>query len=101
MVIQFTKLLSKSLYWAFRRLYAQHSNTIKKYSATMADTMEIVPNEGIFAFPPLPGVAPLVHMPGAGDGQNWPSATEGSADEATTPNPPQHILVPQASSAIL
>ena len=66
----------------------------------MADAMEIVPNEGIPALPSLPGIAPLVHMPGAGDGQNWPSATEGSADAATTPTPPQRILVPQASSEI-
>ena len=47
----------------------------------MADAMEIVPNEGIPALPPLPGVAPLVHMPGAGDGQ---------ANAATTPTPPTH-----------
>ena len=54
----------------------------------MDDAMEIVPNEGIPALPPLPGVAPLVHVPGAGDGQNWPSATEGLVDAATTPPPP-------------
>ena len=58
----------------------------------MANAMEIVPNEGILALPPLPGVAPLVHMPGAGDGQNWPSATEGSADTATTPTPPPNAF---------
>jgi hypothetical protein len=39
-------------------------------------------------------------MPGAGDGQNWPSGTEGSANTATTPTHPQRILVQQASSAI-
>ena len=54
----------------------------------MADAMEIVPNKGIPALPPLPGITPFVHVPGAGDGQNWPSATEESADAATTPTPP-------------
>ena len=59
----------------------------------MADAMDIFPNEGILALPPLPGVTPLVHMPGAGDAQHWPSATEGSADTATTPTPPNaHLL---------
>ena len=42
----------------------------------MADAMEIVPNEGIPALTPLSDVAPVVHMPGVGDGQNWPSASE-------------------------
>ncbi len=55
----------------------------------MANAMEIGPNEGIPAPPPLPGVAPVVHMPGKGDGQNWPSSSEGSADAvAKTPTPP-------------
>ena len=45
----------------------------------MADAMEIIPNDVIPTLPPLPDVAPLVHMPGAGDGQNWPSETEGSS----------------------
>ena len=57
----------------------------------MADVMEIAPNEGMPALPPLPRVAPVVHAPGEGVGQNWPSATEGSADTATTPTPPNAV----------
>jgi hypothetical protein len=49
-VIRFTKLLSKSLYWALCGLYTQHSATIKKNTETMADAMEIAPNE----CPPTP-----------------------------------------------
>ena len=82
-------------------LYAQHSTTIKKHSATMANAMEIVPNEGIPALPPLQPVAPVVHMPDEGDGQNRPSASDVSAIGAsTTPTPPQRILV-QADCTVL
>jgi hypothetical protein len=59
----------------------------------MADAMEIIPNEGIPALPPLQPVAPVVHMPDEGDGQNRPSGA------STTPTPPQQILV-QVDSAV-
>jgi len=66
----------------------------------MANTMETARNEGIPAFPPLQPVAPVVHMPDEGDGQNRPSAGDVSAIGAsTTPTPPQRILV-QAGSAV-
>ena len=69
-------------------LYAPRPLTKKKHSATMADAMEIVPNEGIPALPPLPRVAPVLHAPGEGDGQNWPSASAGIAvAEVVTPQP--------------
>ena len=38
----------------------------------MADVMEITPNEGMPALPPLQRITPVVHTPGEGDGQNWP-----------------------------
>ena len=67
----------------------------------MADAMEIVPNEGIPALPPLQPVAPVVHMPDEGDGQNRPSASDVSAIGAsTTPTPPQRILM-LVDSAVL
>ena len=67
----------------------------------MADAMEITPNYTIPALPPLPGVAPLVHAPRAGDGQFWPLGITGTAVAvATAPQPPQRILLP-AGSAIL
>ncbi len=54
----------------------------------MADTTEIAPNDTISALPPLPGVAPLVHAPRAGDGQIWPLASAGIAVAvAATPQP--------------
>ena len=66
----------------------------------MADAMETARNEGIPALPPLPDVAPVVHMPGEGDGQNRQSASDVSPIGAsTTPTPPQRILV-QAGSAV-
>ena len=66
----------------------------------MADAMETTRNEGIPALPPLQRVAPVVHMPDEGDGQNRPSASDVSAIGAsTTPTPPQRILV-QAGSAV-
>ncbi len=43
--------------------------TLSQQLTTMADTMEIAPNDTIPVLPPLPGVAPLVHAPRAGDGQ--------------------------------
>ncbi len=62
--------------------------------------MEIAPNEGIPSFPPLPSVAPVIHAPGEGDGQNRPSASAGMAvTVASTPTPPRRILV-QAGSAV-
>jgi hypothetical protein len=67
----------------------------------MADTMEITLNKGTTALSTPQRVAPVVHMPGEGDGQNWPSASEASAIKAfTTPKLPQQILV-QTSSAVL
>jgi len=66
----------------------------------MADAMETATNEGIPALPPLQRVAPVVHMPDEGDGQNRPSASDVSATGvSTTPPPPQRILV-QAGSAV-
>ena len=65
----------------------------------MADTTEIAPNDTIPALPPLPGVAPLVHAPRAGDGQIWPLASAGIAvAQALTPQPPQRILLPAGSA---
>ena len=66
----------------------------------MADAMETTRNEGIPALPPLQRVAPVVHMPDEGDGQNRLSASDVSAIGASsTPTPPQRILV-QAGSAV-
>ena len=54
----------------------------------MADTTEIAPNDTIPALSPLPGVAPLVHAPHVGDGQNWPIGSAGTAvAQALTPQP--------------
>jgi hypothetical protein len=65
----------------------------------MADTTEIAPNDTIPALPPLPGVAPLVHAPCAGDGQIWPLTSAGIAvAQALTPQPPQRILLPAGSA---
>ena len=59
----------------------------------MADAMEIAPNEGMPALPPLPRVAPVVHAPGKGVGRNWPLASAGIADAvATTPQPRDAFL---------
>jgi len=67
----------------------------------MADAMETARKEGIPALPPFQTVAPVVHMPDEGDGQNRPSTSDMSAIEAsTTPTPPQRILV-QADSTVL
>jgi hypothetical protein len=72
----------------------------KTHPQTMADTMETARNEGIRALSPLQRVAPVVHMPDEGDGQNRPSASDVSAIGAsTTPTPPRRILV-QAVSVI-
>jgi hypothetical protein len=66
----------------------------------MADAMKAARNKGIPALPPLQPVAPVIHMPDEGDGQNKPSASDVSAIGAsTTPTPPQRILV-QADSAV-
>jgi hypothetical protein len=46
---------------------------------TMANVMEITPNDTIPPLPSFPGAAPLVHIPGAGDGKNWPLASAGIA----------------------
>ncbi len=45
----------------------------------MAEAMEIAPNEGMPALPPLSPVAPVVHAPGKGVGQNWLLASAGIA----------------------
>ena len=39
--------------------------------------MEIAPNKGMHALPPTRRIAPVVHAPGEGDGQNWPLASAG------------------------
>ncbi len=68
----------------------------------MADTTGITPNDTISALPPLPGVAPLVHAPRAGDGKIWLLVSAGTAvAQALTPQPPQRILILPAGSAIL
>ncbi len=61
----------------------------KTHTGTMADTMETARNEGIPDLPPLQPIAPVVHMPDEGDGQNRPSASDVSVIGAsTTPTPP-------------
>ncbi len=45
----------------------------------MANAMEIASNEGIPALPPLLRIAPVIHAPGEGDGQNWLLASAGIA----------------------
>ena len=56
----------------------------------MADVMEIAPNDTIPPLPPLPGAAPLVHIPGVGDGKNWLLASAGIAVAVVaTPQPQQ------------
>ena len=65
----------------------------------MADTAYIITNNTIPALPPLPGVVALVHAPRAGDGQFWPLGITGTAVAvATTPQPPQRILLPAGSA---
>jgi hypothetical protein len=57
----------------------------------MADVMEISPNDTILPLPPLPGAAPLVYIPGAGDGKNLPLASAGIAVvKVAAPQPWQH-----------
>jgi hypothetical protein len=59
----------------------------------MADAMEIAPNEGMLALPPLRHVAPVVHAPGKGDGQNWPLVSAGIVvAAAATLQPRQRIF---------
>jgi len=66
----------------------------------MADAMETARNKGIPALPPFQHIAPVLHIPDEGDGQNRPSASDVSAIGAsTTPTPPRRILV-QAGSAV-
>jgi hypothetical protein len=52
--------------------------------------MEIMSNEGMPTLSTPQRVAPVKHMPGEGDGQNWPSASEASAIGASPQlqNPP-------------
>jgi hypothetical protein len=50
--------------------------------------MEIAPNSTIPPLPPLPSAAPLVHIPGMGDGKIWPLASAGIAvTMVATPQP--------------
>jgi hypothetical protein len=57
------------------------------------DAMEIAPNEGMPALPPLPRVAPYVHAPGERVGQNWLLASAGIAVAvAATPQPRDAFL---------
>jgi hypothetical protein len=60
----------------------------------MADITEIGPNNTIPPLPPLPGAAPLVHIPGTGDGKNWPLASAGIAATAVATRPTVCILIP-------
>jgi len=65
----------------------------QKQSETIADAMEIAPNEGMPALPPLLPIAPVVHAPGEGVGQNWPLASAGIAVAvAATPQPRDTFL---------
>jgi hypothetical protein len=65
----------------------------QKHSKTMTDAMEIAPNEGMPALPPLPCVTPVVHAPGEGVGQNWPLTSAGIAvTVAATPQPRDEFL---------
>jgi len=65
----------------------------QKQSETMADVMEIAPTEGMPALPPLLPVAPVVHAPGKGVGQNLLLASAGIATAvATTPQPRNTFL---------
>jgi hypothetical protein len=55
--------------------------------------MEIAPNGGMLALPPLPRVIPYVHAPGEGVGQNWPLGSAGIAIAvAATPQPRDAFL---------
>jgi hypothetical protein len=60
----------------------------------MTDAMEIASNEGIPALPPLPRVAPVLHAPGEGHGQNWPSASPGIAVAAVVTVEANSMLSP-------
>jgi hypothetical protein len=51
--------------------------------------MEIAPNDTIPHLPPLSSAAPLVHIPGVGDGKNWPLARAGIAIAAVATLQPQ------------
>ena len=54
----------------------------------MANAMEIAPSKGMQALPPTRCVAPVVHSPCEGDGQNWPLASAGIVVPAVaTPQP--------------
>jgi hypothetical protein len=65
----------------------------------MVEMEEIATNDIIPSLPPLPGVAPLVHAPHAGDGQIWLLGSTGTAvAHALTPQPPQRILLPGGST---
>jgi hypothetical protein len=81
-------LIPTHSYQTLRRLYSRFVFTLSQQLTTMADTTEIAPNDTIPALPPLPGVAPLLHAPHAGDGQIWPLASAGIAVAvAATPQP--------------
>jgi hypothetical protein len=59
----------------------------------MSDAMEITPNKGMHALSPLRHVAPVVHAPGKGDGQNWPLVSAGIVVAvAATLQPRQRIF---------
>ena len=56
----------------------------------MANVVKVAPNEGMHTLPPNWSVAPVVHAPGEGDGQNWPLASAGIAvATVATPQPQQ------------
>jgi hypothetical protein len=67
----------------------------------MADDMEIGPNNTIPTLPPLPGAAPLMHIPGKGEGHHWPLASTGTAVAAiTTPQAPTQVLLQEGSNVL-
>ena len=61
----------------------------------MADAMEITPNEGMPALPPLPPIAPDVHAPDKGVGQNWPLASAGIAIAVAATSQPRDAFLEQ------
>ena len=57
----------------------------------MANRIEIAPNKGMHALPPTQRIAPVVHVPGKGDGQNWLlTSARIAVAAAATQQPRQH-----------
>jgi hypothetical protein len=67
----------------------------------MVESEEIATDDTIPGLPPLPGVAPLVHAPCAGDSLIWLLGSAGTAvAHALTLQPPQSILLPRGSAIL-